>query len=105
MIALLQKLIQIPSENNGVTGYEKQIQRFYHDWLKEHGIPAEWIEPETILGFDQHPARLLKHDIRNRPLVIARMQGKRLGKKHLLLAHADTVLARKSFRFRTMKIA
>ncbi|MFA6929191.1 MAG: hypothetical protein WCT05_02610 [Lentisphaeria bacterium] len=81
MIILLQKLIQISSENNGVTGYEKEVHRFYQDWLKEHGIPAEWIELETIPGFDQHPVRLLEYDMRNRPLVIARMQEKCLGKK------------------------
>ena len=91
MLELLQALIQIPSENNGVTGYEKEIQLFYRNWLENHAIMTEWIEPETIPGFDRHPARLRENNMHNRPVVVARMKGCLPGKNRLLLAHADTV--------------
>lgn len=88
---LLQELIRIPSENNGVTGYENEVQVFYHRWLLEHGIDAKLIYPEDIPNFDNHPCRLREHDMRNRPIVFARLNGNRPGKTVLLLAHADTV--------------
>lgn len=88
---LLQDLIRIPSENNGVTGYENEVQVFYHRWLQGHGIHAELIYPEEIPAFENHPCRLREHDMRNRPLVFARLTGNRPGNTVLLLAHADTV--------------
>lgn len=91
LISLLQDLIRIPSENNGVTGYENDVQLFYHGWLKRHGINAELIYPETMPGFDTMPGRLPEHEMRNRPLVLASLKGSRPGKRRLLLAHADTV--------------
>lgn len=90
-VELLQQLIRIPSENNGVTGYENDVQVFYADWLKQHGIEAQLIYPENIPGFDQLPGRLLEHSMRNRPIVIASLKGNRPGIKRLFLAHADTV--------------
>ncbi len=91
LISLLQDLIRIPSENNGVTGYENDVQRFYLDWLKRHDVDAQIIYPEEIKGFDDLPGRLREHNMRNRPLVIASLKGNRPGKRRLLLAHADTV--------------
>ena len=91
LISLLQDLIRIPSENNGVTGYENDVQLFYHGWLKRHGVNAELIYPETMPGFDTMPGRLPEHEMRNRPLVLASLKGSRPGKRRLLLAHADTV--------------
>ena len=91
MVSLLQQLIRIPSENNGVTGYEYTVQHFYFNWLRDHGISAELIDPETIPGFDQNPGRLKEHSIHMRPSVIAGLEGNRPGKTLLLLAHADTV--------------
>ena len=88
---LLQQLIRIPSENNGVTGYENDVQCFYAQWLKEHGIDARLIYPEDIPGFDQLPGRLLEHCMRNRPVVIANLKGNRPGVKRLFLVHADVV--------------
>ena len=35
---LLQALIRIPSENNGVTGYENDVQQFFYSWLKDHDL-------------------------------------------------------------------
>ena len=90
-VELLQQLIRIPSENNGVTGYENDVQVFYADWLTQHGIEAQLIYPENIPGFDQLPGRLLEHSMRNRPIVIASLKGNRPGIKRLFLAHADTV--------------
>ena len=60
-VELLQQLIRIPSENNGVTGYENDVQCFYAQWLKDHGIDARLIYPENMPGFDQLPGRLLEH--------------------------------------------
>ena len=91
LIPLLQDLIRIPSENNGVTGYENDVQRFFCDWLKRHGVDGRLIYPETLPGFDELPGRLREHDMRNRPLVLASLTGARPGKRRLLLAHADTV--------------
>lgn len=90
---LLQQLIRIPSENNGKNGVENEVQRFYFRWLLEHGIEAELVYPEDIPDFDSHPARLIEHDMRERPNVIAKLSGTRPGKTILLLAHADTVPA------------
>ena len=41
LTTLLQDLIRIPSENNGVTGYENEVQQFYCRWLKDHGITVK----------------------------------------------------------------
>ena len=90
-VRLLQDLIRIPSENNGVTGYENEVQLFFHGWLVRHGIDARLIYPENISGFDDLPGRLREHNMRNRPLVTAVLKGNRPGKRLLLLAHADTV--------------
>lgn len=91
LISLLQELIRIPSENNGVTGYENDVQIFFCNWLKCRGINAELIYPENIPGFDTFPGRLYEHNMRNRPLVLVSLKGNRPGKRRLLLAHADTV--------------
>jgi len=32
IVELLQELIRIPSENNGVTGYEYAVQKYYYDF-------------------------------------------------------------------------
>lgn len=90
-VRLLQELIRIPSENNGVTGYENDVQCYYAQWLNEHGIDAKLIYPENIPGFDQVPGRLIEHCMRNRPVVIANLKGNRPGTKWLFLAHADVV--------------
>ena len=91
LTSLLQDLIRIPSENNGVTGYENEVQQFYCRWLKDHDIDGRLIYPEDLPGFDAHPGRLIEHSMHNRPLVIATVKGNRPGKRRLLLAHADTV--------------
>lgn len=91
IVPLLQELIRIPSENNGITGYENEVQTYYWNWLRNHGIAAELIYPENIPDFDKSIGRLHEHSIRNRPLVVAVLEGKRPGKTLLLLAHADTV--------------
>ncbi len=88
---LLQNLIRIPSENNGTTGYEEHVQRFYFEYLKAHGINAEFFYPEEIPGFDSHPGRMKEHSMHFRPVVVGRINGNRQGKTLLLLAHADTV--------------
>ncbi len=89
--SLLRDLIRIPSENNGVTGYENEVQQFFCRWLKDHGIDGRLIYPAELPGFDAHPGRLIEHSMHNRPLVIASVKGNRPGKRRLLLAHADTV--------------
>ncbi len=91
LVSLLQDLIRIPSENNGVTGYENDVQLFYFDWLKRHGVEARLIYPEDCSWYKEMPGRLREHSMRNRPLVVASLKGKRPGKRRLLLAHADTV--------------
>ncbi len=87
MIELLQQLVRIPS----VTGEEATVQRFYCDYLKNHGISAELLEPTAIPGFDRHPARLPEISMANRPNVIARIPGRGQGCSLLIMAHADTV--------------
>lgn len=88
---LLQSLIRIPSEGNGTTGYENDVQLFFHSWLKDHDLDAVLTYVEDIPDFDNHPGRRIDHNMRNRPIVTARLKGNRPGKKILLLAHADTV--------------
>ena len=88
---LLQDLIRIPSENNGVTGYENDVQQYFFSWLKNHDLDAKLTYIEDIPGFDEFPGRLLERNLRNRPIVTARLKGNRPGKTTLLLAHADTV--------------
>ena len=86
---LLQDLIRIPSENNGVTGYENDVQQYFFSWLKNHDLDAKLTYIEDIPGFDEFPGRLLERNLRNRPIVTARLKGNRPGKTTLLLAHAD----------------
>ena len=88
---LLQALIRIPSENNGVTGYENDVQQFYYSWLKDHDLDAVLTYIEDIPGIDKFPGRLMERNMCNRPIVTARLKGNRPGKTILLLAHADTV--------------
>jgi acetylornithine deacetylase/succinyl-diaminopimelate desuccinylase-like protein len=88
---LLQSLIRIPSENNGVTGYENECLTFFYRWLQEHDINAQLIYLDDIPEFDRHPGRLVERNLHNRPCVIAELSGTRPGKTLLLLAHADTV--------------
>ncbi len=88
---LLSRLIQIPSENNGITGYEEQVLQFYHSYLASRGIPAQIYYPEEIPGFADSPECLKEHSLHRRPAVVAQIVGKRPGKTILLLAHADTV--------------
>ena len=88
---LLQALIRIPSENNGVTGYENDVQQFFYSWLKDHDLDATLTYIEDIPGIDKFPGRLMERNMCNRPIVTARLKGNRPGKTILLLAHADTV--------------
>ena len=91
IVELLQELIRIPSENNGVTGYEYAVQKYYYDFLIANGIEAEMIFPDEVPGFAESPGRLKEHLMYMRPAVIASLQGSRPGKTLLLMAHADTV--------------
>ena len=59
---LLQDLIRIPSENNGVTGYENDVQQFFFSWLKNHDLDAKLTYTEDIPGFDDFPGRLLERN-------------------------------------------
>lgn len=90
-VKLLQDLVRIPSENNGITGYEGEVVRCYYDFLRKEGIDAQLVYTEEIPHYDSHPGRLIEHSLRNRPLVTAALKGDRPGKTLLLLAHADTV--------------
>lgn len=90
-VELLQELVRIPSENNGITGYEGDVVRYYYDFLRKEGIDAQLVYTEKIPNYDSHPGRLIERSLRNRPLVTAALNGDRPGKTLLLLAHADTV--------------
>jgi succinyl-diaminopimelate desuccinylase len=70
VIALLADLVKIPS----ICGEEKKIAVFIRKWLKENGLPAEFLEVKP-----------------NRPDVISRIKGAQAGPRILLNGHMDTV--------------
>lgn len=92
-VSLLQDLVRIPSENLPPTGHEEAVQRFYRDWLRNHGVDAELTYPEDVPGFTDHPARLREHDMTGRPNVTVSFPGAGGGRSLLVLAHADVMPA------------
>ncbi len=92
-VNLLQELVRIPSENFPPFGNEKQVQEFYHAWLRKRGIESYLCLPDEITEFAEHPARLAEYDMRGRPNVIANFKGTGTGRSLLLLAHSDVVPA------------
>lgn len=92
-VKLLQELVRIPSENFPPTGNEKQVQEFYHTWLRRYGIESSLYYPDDIPGFAKHPARLAEYDMHNRPNVVAHFTGSGIGRSLLLVAHSDVVPA------------
>ncbi len=75
IIALTQKLVQIPSENP--TGSEKECALFVEKWLS--GLPGTTVEVAEVLP--------------GRPNIIATIKGKGGKPPFIMLAHMDTVPA------------
>ena len=92
-VSLLQRLVRIPSENHPPHGDERAVQEFVRDWWREHGVESSLVYPADIPAFDAHPARLVEHDMAERPNVVVTLPGADGGRSLWVLAHADVMPA------------
>jgi len=92
IVALLQRLIRIPSVNHPPTGDEKAIQEFYCQHLRTMGLVTQIFEADELPEFADHPGRLREHCMKDRPDVVGVLTGAGGGRSLMLVAHADVEL-------------
>ena len=91
LIAIIQDLVRIPSENTPPTGDEAQCQRYVTSFLHRQGWQAKVYSPDEVPSLQGHPLFWSGRDYTNRPNVTAQKKGRGSGRSLLLSGHIDTV--------------
>jgi acetylornithine deacetylase len=91
LIALVQDLVRIPSENTPPRGAEAACQQYVADFCRARGWAPELYEPDRVPGIREHPLFFAGRDYTGRPNLAARKAGSGGGRSLLLSGHIDTV--------------
>lgn len=89
LVALVQALVNIPTENNPPTGSECLGQEYVAAFLRKIGMEVNTFSPEDVPGFFQNPAFLQGRSYENRNNVVAIWRGNSDGKSVVLSSHMD----------------
>lgn len=92
LLATLQDLVRIPSENLPPHGHELACQRYVAERLCELDVEPDVYDIDTVPGIAAHPQFWPGRSYRNRPNVNGRLRGNG-GQSLILSGHIDTVPA------------
>jgi acetylornithine deacetylase len=92
LLATLQDLIRIPSENLPPQGNERACQLYVAERLRELDIEPDIYDIDSVQGIATHPQFWPGRSYRNRPNVSGRLRGG-AGRSLILSGHIDTVPA------------
>ncbi|HEY3440755.1 MAG TPA: M20/M25/M40 family metallo-hydrolase [Paludibaculum sp.] len=93
LIALVQELVRIPSENMPPTGAEAACQQYAASVLKAAGWECNLYDLLAVPGLLRHPTFWPGRLYEDRPNLIARRLGRGGGRSLILTGHMDTVPA------------
>jgi acetylornithine deacetylase len=94
IVACLQEMIRLPSENTPPTGAEGPFQAYMADRMRRLGLEVDTFRPDEVPGIESHPAWLAGRDYTDRPNVVGFDPGlgesaTETGRSLLVLGHAD----------------
>lgn len=93
LVALLQDLVRIPSENRAPNGAEGHCQQYVASVLRAAGWEPVLYSPQEVPGIEKHPLFWPGRNYANRPNVAAVRGGSGGGRSLILSGHIDTVPA------------
>jgi len=91
---LVSELVQIPSVLYGLDGYEKDCQLYIKEWFEKIGIKIDIFNPDEVPNlkkFNGYFNGLGNQNFKNRPNVVASINGKGGGRSLILNGHIDVV--------------
>lgn len=91
LLAIVQDLVQIPSQNTAPTGEEEACQQYVAAFLRRLGWDTLVYSLDEVPGLKEHPLFWPERDYRRRPNVGARRSGSDRGHSLVLSGHIDTV--------------
>jgi acetylornithine deacetylase len=91
LVAILQDLVRIPSENTAPAGTEAGCQRYIANLLSTLGWDPLVYSMDDVPGLKEHPWFLAGRQYADRPNLGARLKGEGGGRSLLLSGHIDTV--------------
>ena len=90
LIALIQDLVRIPSENTPPSGAEAACQRYCRDYLEACGLQTDLYELSEVEGLASHPLFFPGRDYSGRPNLAATLKGGD-GLSLVLSGHIDRI--------------
>lgn len=93
LVGLVQKLVQMPSENTPPDGAEGRCQAFIAEHLSTCGMTPSVYKLGDVPGLAEHPLYWPGRNYENRPNVGAKRTGSGGGRSLVLSGHIDTVPA------------
>ena len=91
LVAIIQDLVRIPSENTPPHGQEELCQNYVVHFLSRQGWTPILYALSEVKGLEQHPLFWKGRDYARRPNVGARLKGRGGGRSLVLSGHIDTV--------------
>lgn len=91
LVALVQELVRIPSENLPPAGHEAACQRYCEAHLARSGFLTDLYELAEVAGLEEHPLYVKGRDYAGRPNLAAGRHGTGGGRSLILSGHIDTV--------------
>ena len=93
LVAILQDLVRIPSENRAPFGAERDCQHYTAEFLRRCGWAPVAYTPVEAPGILEHPLYWPGREYLDRPNGAARKKGTGAGRSLVLSGHIDTVPA------------
>lgn len=91
LVATVQELVRIPSQNMAPAGEERRCQEYVAGFLRDQGWSPDVYSLDEVPGLKEHALFWPGRDYRCRPNVGARKQGSGGGRSLILSGHIDTV--------------
>ena len=88
---LVQRLVEIPSENTPPGGGEYKAQIFIRRFCGRLPVQCRLVDLKRVRDLPRHPAYMSGRDYAGRPNFIARLKGNGPGRSLLLSGHVDTM--------------
>ena len=90
-IALLQKLVRIPSVTHPPFGDEGPVQEYIAEYFRGMGLEVDVFEPSDVPGIEKHKGWWPGLNYEGRPNVVGIQRGTGGGKSLILNGHCDVV--------------